>query len=451
MATELTLEELTSLKDEFFSDEKNVVAQNACTRADPQEVCVSRQRLQEVSQHVFEHKVEAEIKPMTDQKNSGRCWLFATLNVIRLPFAKAMNIEEFEFSQGHLFFWDKIERCHFFLHNIVETVKRGEAVDGRLVSFLLHDPTCDGGQWDMVANLITKHGLVPKKCFPESFSCESSIRLNSVLKSKLREFAKELRNLVEAGEDPLPTIKKQMKFVYRTVSIFLGVPPTEFTWQYLNKTKKYNSIGPITPQQFYEQHVKPIFNLDEKVCLVTDPRPSNPYGHLYTVDCLGNMVGGRTTIYNNQPVELLAKVAAESIKANEAVWFGCEVNKRFAGKAGLLDLELHNWKSLLGEEVYLNLDKAERLQYGDSMMTHAMVFTAVSTDDEGKPIKWRVENSWGDDRGEKGYLLMTQRWFDEFMYEVVVDKKFVPQEVLDIFQQKPVVLPAWDPMGTLAL
>ncbi|XP_065351925.1 bleomycin hydrolase [Cloeon dipterum] len=447
----ITFEQLSNWNEDFTSQAINRVAQNACTRINVHEASISRKRLQEVLQHVFEYKVDAEIKPMTNQKNSGRCWLYATLNVIRITFAKAMNIEEFEFSQGHLFFFDKIERCHFVLHTIVETARRGEPVDGRLVSFLLRDPTCDGGQWDMVVNLISKYGLMPKKSFPESFSCESSNGLNGILKSKLREYAKELRALVEAGEDPLPAIKRQMKFIYRTVSICLGVPPSEFTWQYLDKNKKYNSIGPVTPQQFYEQHVKPTFNLEDKVCLVTDPRPTNPYNHLYTVDCLGNMVGGRPTIYNNQPVQLLAKVAAESIKNNEAVWFGCDVGRRSNSKLGLLDVELHDWKSLIGEEVFLVLDKADRLNYGDSMMTHAMVFTGVTTDTDGTPIKWRVENSWGEDTGEKGYLLMTQRWFDEFAFEVVVDKKFVPQDVMDIFKQKPIVLPAWDPMGTLAV
>ncbi|XP_067015155.2 bleomycin hydrolase isoform X2 [Anabrus simplex] len=448
----LSPETLQKFRNSFYADPKNILAQNVCTRVDPLEVCLSRRHLEE-TQHVFTHKVESEGKPITNQKNSGRCWIFASLNVIRIPFMKQYNLDEFEFSQGYLFFWDKIERCNYFLNNIVKTARRGEDVDGRLVSFLLHDPTCDGGQWDMMVNLINRHGLVPKKCFPESFSCESSVRMNAVLKSKLREYTKELRELIAegAGDSDLSLkIEQQMADVYRIVGICLGIPSETITWEYYDKAKQYNCVGPITPLDFYLKHVKPFFNVDDKVCLVTDPRPTNSYGKAYTVDCLGNVVGGRPIVYNNQPVDLLMKLAAESIKSGEPVWFGCEVSKRFAGKQGIEDLNVHDYKLVFGVDVTLGLTKAERLLYGESMMTHAMAFTAVSIDEDGTPTKFRVENSWGDERGEKGYLIMSSDWFKEFVFEVVVDRKFVPKDVLDVFEMEPIVLPAWDPMGTLA-
>lgn len=450
---ELALNTLDKYRETFYSDSKNVLALNACTRADPLEVCTSRKNL-ELTQHVYQHKVEVDGKPMTNQKSSGRCWIFACLNVIRIPFMKHFNLEEFEFSQSYIFFWDKIERCNYMLNNIVKTAKAGEPVDGRLVSFILHDPIGDGGQWDMICNVINKYGLMPKKCFPESFSSESSMRMNAILKSVLREFAKELRALVEAkvsDEEIKAKISEQMSHIYRIVAICLSIPSEKFTWEYTEKSKVTHSIGPVTPLEFYKEHVKPLFNVDDKVCLVTDPRPTSPFGKAFTIDCLGNVVGGRPIVYNNQPVELLMKLAAESIKDNEAVWFGCEVAKRFAGKAGIEDLEIHDYKLVFGIEPSLGLTKADRLIYGDSAMTHAMVFTAVSFDDQGKPSKFRVENSWGEDRGQKGFLLMTSDWFKEFVFEVVIDKKFVSDEVLSVFQQEPRVLPAWDPMGTLAL
>ncbi|XP_022255542.1 bleomycin hydrolase-like [Limulus polyphemus] len=291
MACALSSETLESFKKAFYDDPKNLLAQNACSTRDPLEVCLLR-KTSEKTQHVYTNKVECEGKPVTDQKSSGRCWIFACLNVIRLPFVKHYELEEFEFSQAFLFFWDKIERCNYFLNNVVEITKRGEPVDGRLMSFLLHDPTCDGGQWDMLVNLITKHGMMPKKCFPESYSCESSGRLNRILKSK----------------------------VFRVVGICLGVPPETFFWEYYKKDKTYNSVGPITSLKFYEEYVKPHFNVEDKVCLVNDERPQNVFGQLYTVDCLGNVVGGRHTIYNNQPIELLLQLAAESIKNNEVMW-----------------------------------------------------------------------------------------------------------------------------------
>ncbi|CAG9820635.1 unnamed protein product [Phaedon cochleariae] len=436
----------------FYAEEKNVLSQNVCSKIDPFEVALSRKVLEE-TQHVFNHKIEAEGKPITNQKSSGRCWLFAAMNVIRLPFIKHFNLEDFEFSQGYLFFWDKIERCNFFLHNVVETGRRNEAVDGRLVSFLLNDPTTDGGQWDMIVNLVNKHGLMPKKNFPESFNCESSLKMNQVLKSKLREYAKAIRVLVLKGAsdaDIQTLIEDQMTNIYRIVGICLGIPDETFTWTYYDKNKAFHSIGPITAKDFYEKHVKQLFNVDDKVCLVTDPRPTNEYGKVYTVDCLGNMVGGKRCIYNNQPVELLLELTAKSIKEGEAVWFGCEVSKRFAGKQGIQDLTAHNFPLVFGVDIQVTLSKADRLLYGESSMTHAMVFTAVKTTEDGEVEKLRVENSWGEDRGEKGYLVMTSDWFREFTFEVVVDKKYVPQEVLDVFNQEPIVLPAWDPMGTLA-
>ncbi|XP_050069823.1 bleomycin hydrolase isoform X1 [Anopheles maculipalpis] len=440
-------------RTDFYDCPKNVLAQNVCTRIDPFDACLSRKSL-ENTQHVFTYKIENEGKPLTNQKSSGRCWLFAALNCIRIPFIKQYNLDEFEFSQAYLFYWDKIERANYFLNNVVDTAKRGEAVDGRLVSFLLNDPTCDGGQWDMLVNLINKHGLMPKKCFPESYSCEASTRMNSVVKSKLREYAKDLRKLIDNGasdDEVKERIKKQMNEVYNIVGICLGIPPEKFTWEYYDKSKKYLNIGPIRPIDFYEKYVKPYFNVDDKVCLVTDPRASNLYGRSYTVDCLGNVVGGRQVLYNNQPVELLLDLVTKALKFGEPVWFGCEVNKRFAGKQGIEDLDVHDFKLVFGVDIQTTMDKADRLLYGESMMTHAMVFTGVSVDPNSqKPTKFRVENSWGEDRGEKGYLIMTAEWFKEFVFEVVVDRSIVSQDVLDVFDLPPIVLPAWDPMGTLA-
>ncbi|XP_058799413.1 bleomycin hydrolase isoform X2 [Phymastichus coffea] len=448
----LTKELLSQMRSKFYAESRNLQAQNVCSRIDPLEACLSRSTAQ-ATNHVFQHKIETEGKPVTNQKHSGRCWLFAALNVIRVPFIKQHNLEEFEFSQNYLFFWDKIERSNYFLHNIVKTAKRGDALESRTVNFLLQDPINDGGQWDMVTNLINRYGLMPKACFPESYCCENSVRLNIILKSKLREYAHALRTLIDSGasdEQIQQRINEQMTVIYRIVAICLGIPPETFNWEYYDKSKNYNSVGPITGLDFYEKYVKPYFDVNEKVCLVTDPRSTNPYGKVYTVDCLGNVVGGRATIYNNQPPELLMKLCAESIKNNEPVWFGCEVSKRFSAKAGIQDLKAHDFELMFGTDVQVTLTKAERLLYGESSMSHAMAFTAVSYNKDGSISKFRVENSWGDDRGDKGYLVLTADWFHEFVFEAVIDKKLVPADVLAAFDQEPIVLPAWDPMGTLA-
>lgn len=433
----------------FFSDPKNILAQNVCTRHDPLELAISRRKVSEIN-NVFTHKVEVEGKPMTNQKNSGQCWIYACLNAIRIPFMNAFNITEFEFSQAFLFFWDKIERSNHFLHSIIQTANY--PIDDRTVCFLLADPINDGGQWEMMVNIITKYGLMPKKCFPESFSAECSVRMNNILKSKLREYAKEIRQAAGQGADKITLqqlLNRQMTTIYRIIGICLGVPPTTFTWEYYQNKNTYASIGPITPLEFYEQHVRPLFDVKEKVCICTDPRVTNPYNELYKVRFLNNVVGGKPFLYNNQPVEILEQAVAESVKQGEAVWFGCEVLKRFALKLGVSDLEVHDYEVLLGTDVSLPLTREERLLYHDSAMTHAMVITGVSLDSEGRPTKWRVQNSWGEDRCDKGYITMSADWFRQYVFEVTVDKKYLSADVMAVFEKTPRVLPPWDPMGVL--
>ncbi|MBN3284698.1 BLMH hydrolase, partial [Polyodon spathula] len=453
MTAGLSPEKVASFTKKLKSEPRYLLAQNVSTCIDPLEVCLHRTTVQDTV-HVFQHAIPSEGKPITHQKSSGRCWIFSCLNVMRLPFMKKFNMEEFEFSQSYLFFWDKIERCYYFLHAYVETALRKEPVDGRLVQFLLSNPSNDGGQWDMLVNLIEKYGVMPKKSFPESHSSEASRRMNDILNHKMREYCLRLRNMVasDASKEELSdTMDTMIEEVFRVVSVCLGSPPDTFTWEYRDKEKNFHRLGPLSPLQFYREHVKPLYDIEDKICLVNDPRPQNPYNKLYGVEFLGNMVGGRITKYNNQAVDVLKKAAADSIKDGEAVWFGCDVGKHFHGKLGINDMDVFNHELVFGISVK-NLSKAERLIFGDSLMTHAMVLTAV-TDKEGKEgsyKKWRVENSWGDDRGNKGYLIMTDDWFSEYVYEVVVDKKYVSAEVLEVMEQELVVLPAWDPMGALA-
>ncbi|XP_037665956.1 bleomycin hydrolase isoform X3 [Choloepus didactylus] len=400
-AAGLNSEKVTALIQKLNSDSQFVLARNVGTTHDLLDICLKRTTVQGV-QHVFQHVVPQEGKPVTNQKSSGRCWIFSCLNVMRLPFMKKLNIEEFEFSQSYLFFWDKVERCYFCLNAFVDTAQKKEPEDGRLVQFLLTNPANDGGQWDMLVNIVEKYGVVPKKCFPESYTTEATRRMNDILNHKMREFCVRLRNLVHSGA-----------------------------------TK-----GEISATQDV---------MMEEICLVNDPRPQHKYNRLYTVDYLGNMVGGRKTLYNNQPIDFLKKMVAASIKDGEAVWFGCDIGKYFNGKLGLSDMNVYDYELVFGVSLK-NMSKAERLTFGESLMTHAMTFTAVSEKDDkdGAFTKWRVENSWGEDHGHKGYLCMTDEWFSEYVYEVVVDRKHVPEEVLAVFEQKPVVLPAWDPMGSLA-
>ncbi|XP_013380408.1 bleomycin hydrolase [Lingula anatina] len=436
-------------REKFESDPKNLLAQNVCTRHDPFEAALKRNKLTELS-NVFSHKISLEGKPVTNQKASGRCWIFALFNCMRVPFLKEYNIEEFEFSQTHIFFWDKVERSNYMLHAFLDAARRGEPADGRLTCHLLSDPINDGGQWNMLVNIVEKYGVMPKKCFPESYNSENSRRLNFLLKNKLREYCHKIYKLVAEGKSDAEIqedIETMMEEIYRIVSICLGTPPDTLTWEYYDKNKAYQKVGPMSPREFYRKHVKPFFNMEDKICLVNDPRTNHGYNKLYTVEYLGNM-SGKKVLYINQPVDVLKKLAAEAIRNDEPVWFGCDVGKHFHGKLGYQDLTLHDYELLFGTSVQV-LSKEDRLIFGDSLMTHAMVLTAV-TIENNKTIKWRVENSWGEDGQGKGYLVMTDDWFSEYVYEVVIDRKHIQQDILDVLQQEPIVLPAWDPMGALA-
>ncbi|XP_077508874.1 bleomycin hydrolase [Amblyomma americanum] len=451
MALALRRETIEKFQKEFEKDPKNRLAQNVCTKIDLKDLC--QKRASAHLNHVVSHKVDVEGRPPTNQKVTGQCWLFACLNAIRVPVMRHLQLEELEFSTAYLFFWDKIERSNYFLNNVVEMWRRGEPVEGRLFSFLLREPLEDGGQWHMVHNLVAKHGLVPKQCYPESASSEASRRFSQLLTSKLREFARDLYALLAKGcsdADIQSTIEHMMETVYRIASICLGTPPATFTWEYYDKNKTYNQLGPITPLEFYEKHIKGVFNFDDKVCLVNDTRQSNPFGDTYTVDCLGNVVGGAAIIYNNQPMDVFMQSIVDSVMNNEPVWFGCEVVKRCEIKRGILDTDFFDYEALFGTTFTLAMSRADRLIYGESCMSHAMVITGVSLDADGKPVKFRVENSWGDGTGEKGFFTMTRDWFKEFVFEVVVDKKYLPADVIAANSKEPKVLPAWDPMGVLA-
>lgn len=389
--------------------------------------------------------------------------MFALLNVMRVPLMKSLKINELELSQNYLFYYDKIERSHYFLMTMIDLAKKKEPIEGRLVQYLFSQLLIDGGQWDMLVNLINKYGIVPKSVFPESASSEASLQLNRFLRTKLRAFAQEIVETVNLGtksdDEILQREQEMMKEIHRIVTISLGSPPTKFIFEYTDNSRQYHKIGPISPVDFYLQFVQPVFNINEKICLVNDPRSSNPYGQLYTVEYLGNIIGGKKTRYNNQPIQVLKKAVYDSIVADEPVWFGVDYSKHNQNKFGILDLEIFDTELIFNSKFPCQ-DKASRLNYGESMMTHAMVFTGVhvekkSTDDQTQPqglrmIRYRIENSYGDDKADRGYIVMTDAWFNEYLYEVVVDKKFLSKEVLAVLEQEPIRLPAWDPMGALA-
>ncbi|RPA97954.1 peptidase C1B, bleomycin hydrolase [Choiromyces venosus 120613-1] len=413
--------------------------------------------------HVFSDQIELEGTPVTNQRSSGRCWLFASTNVFRVPIIKKYKLTGFELSQNYLFFWDKLEKANFFLEQIIDTQE--EDLDGRLIQYLLQSPVGDGGQWDMVVNLVEKYGLIPQAFYPDSFNSKSSGRINWLITAKLREAALTLRSLgVSSKSGELEKHKaKVLQEIYGILVLSLGVPPKPddtFTWNFHDKEGKFRSIT-TTPLEFYKENTGTVSHgagvidgvlgggdrggVAERFSLVNDPR--NEYNRLLTVERLGNVVGGRGIKYINVSTDVMKSAAIAMIKAQRPVFFGCDVGKFAEGSKGIMDTNLFDYE--LGYNVTLDMNKAERLRTGESSMTHAMVLSGVNVVD-GKPTKWRVENSWGAESGEKGYWLMSDAWFDEYCYQVVTDPAFVSKEVLNVLKQDPISLPIWDPMGSLA-
>jgi bleomycin hydrolase len=343
-------------------------------------------------------------------------------------------------------FWDKLEKANYFLEAMIDLIDR--PLDDRTVHYLLQRPIDDGGQWNMFVNLVRKHGLVPQAVMPETESSSNTGRMNSMLALKLREGAWKLRELRADGAavDALRKAKEDMvAVVYRILSIHLGTPPASFDWQWNDKDGDFHRDGEMTPQAFAEKYVT--LPIDDYVCLVHDPRPDSPVGRTFTVDYLGNVAGGAPMVYLNVDIEQMKAIAAEVIQDGEPVWMGCDVGKMMRRDMGLWDAELFDYAGVYGSP--FELEKAERLLYGHSLMTHAMLFTGVDMV-EGKPRRWRVENSWGDEGGRKGFYAMNDSWFDQYMLEIAAHKDRLPAELQAAFEADPIVLPAWDPMGSLA-
>ncbi len=442
-AAALSAKRIGELRASFEKDAYNERMQNAVTQTTINDIAL-RRSVVTATAHTF--SVRLDDWGVTNQKSSGRCWLFAALNLLRVGAMKKMNLKSFEFSQNYAAFWDKAERANWFLENIICT---RELKDGsREVDFLLSDPIGDGGQWNMFVNVVKKYGVVPKSAMPETESSSSSGAMNRALVEKLREGALALRKMAneDASLKELRHAKHEIHAtIYRILCIHLGTPPTSFDWQWQDKKKKFHRDSKMTPQKFAKKYIKQ--SLDDYVCIVHDPR--NRSGKMYTVDMLGNVVGGDQVRYLNVDMSLMKRAAMRTLQDGEPVWMGCDVGKQMRGDMGIWDAELFDLAGIYQTEFPLN--KKERLLCGATQMTHAMLFTGVDIV-RGKPRRWRVENSWGGDkgRGQKGFYTMNDSWFDEYMFEIAVHKRYLPAKLRHVLDTKPAMLPPWDPMGSLA-
>ena len=356
-------------------------------------------------------------------------------------------MESFELSQAHTFFWDKYEKSNWFLEQIIATAD--QEIGSRKVKFLLDTPQQDGGQWDMVVSLFEKYGVVPKSVYPESVASSNSRELNQYLNKLLRQDAQILRDLIASGADQAAVQAKKeelLQEIFNYLAMTLGLPPRQFDFAYRDKDNNYQSEQNITPQAFFEKYVG--LKLSDYVSVINAPTADKPYGKSYTVEMLGNVVGAPSVRYLNLPMDRFKELAIAQMKAGETVWFGSDVGQVSDRRKGILATNVYDFTASM--DINLTQDKAGRLDYSESLMTHAMVLTGVDLDADGKSVKWKVENSWGDKVGQKGYFVASDAWMDEYTYQIVVRKDFLTAEELAAYEAEPQVLAPWDPMGALA-
>ena len=384
---------------------------------------------------------------VSDQKASGRCWMFAALNTFRHKMIAGFQLEDFELSQAHTFFWDKYEKSNWFLEQVIATAD--QELTSRKVKFLLDTPQQDGGQWDMVVSLFEKYGVVPKSVYPESISSSNSRELNQILNKLLRQDAQILRELVAEGANSseLQTKKEELlQEVFNFLAMNLGLPPRQFDFSYRDKDNHFHSESGLTPLTFYQKYVD--LKLADYVSIINAPTADKPYGRSYTVEMLGNVVGSKPVRYLNVEMNRLKELAIAQMQAGETVWFGSDVGQSSNRKAGVMAEGMHDFTASM--DIQITQDKAGRLDYSESLMTHAMVLTGVDLDENGKAKKWKVENSWGEKVGNKGYFVASDAWMDEYTYQIVVRKEFLTAAELAAYEAEPTVLSPWDPMGALA-
>ncbi|OCA94744.1 aminopeptidase C [Actinobaculum suis] len=437
MAQALNSEKIAEYAEKFAADARARIVQNAVTQTPIAKVAEDREVINSIDPSM---SVKVDKWPVTNQKKSGRCWLFSGLNSFKDAVYAETGLKNFEFSQNYQHFYDKLEKANYFLNSMIELADSTSERDDRTVHFLLSDPIGDGGQWNMFVALVEKYGVVPKYAMPETESSSNTGAMNRTLEMLLRRAARDIRNAPAGEREEIRATT--MEQVYRVLAIHLGTPPQKFLWQWEDKDGEFHREGEFTPQEFAGKYAP---NLGEYVCVVNDPR--NTYGKLYTVDRLGNVVGAKPVTYLNVPIAVIRQAVIAELQDGRPVWMGCDTTKQADRDRGIWDGQLYDYEGTYG--IDLEMSKADELRFGESMMTHAMVFTGVDLVD-GQPRRWRIENSWGEGMGDKGFWTMNDSWFDQHVFEIAVPASRLPEEYLPVLETEPAVLPAWDPMGSLA-
>lgn len=430
---------LKKMQEDYQSVPAYEALENAVSSNDIKKLAINRENLGGLDVY-FSNRVKS--KGVTNQEQSGRCWLFTGLNVLRPMVINKLNLPSFQFSQSYLFFYDQLEKSNLFLESMIENADK--PLDDRKVDWLLKNPIGDGGQWTGVVDLISKYGVVPAETMPESYHANSTAMLSKLLRRKLREDGMLLREKFSNGskKKELQDVKNTMlSEIYQILALSLGQPPAEFQWRYKSSDGALSEMKTYTPMSFYEEFVG--VNLEDYVMFMNDP--TREYYKLYEIEYDRHRLDGSNWKYINLPVDEIKEFAKKSIIANEAMYFSCDVGKQLDSKRGYLDIHNYDYSSLMG--VKFGMDKETRIATYESGSSHGMTLVAVDLNEKGEINKWLLENSWGN-AGFKGHLVMTDEWFSEYMFRLVVNKEYVDAKTIKILEQKPILLPPWDPMFT---
>jgi len=432
----LTTEVIDKIHSSFEMDNHTRAMYNSITNNDISSLALNREVLRRHNE-IFSHKIET--KGVTNQKKSGRCWLFAGLNILRPKVIENNNLESFEFSQNYLAFWDKLEKANCFLENIIKFADRD--ILNREMEFLLRKPIPDGGYWENVVNLVEKYGVVPREIMPETNSSGNTSLMNALISRKLRADAVKLRNMHEQKKS-LKKLRaektKMLAHVYKMLVLNLGRPPAEFQWRFEDTNSVVSKIRTYSPKSFYEEFVN--VDLRQYVDIFNDP--SKEYGKHYSINLTRNIRDGDDAHFANVKMKILKDVAVKAVLDNESIWFSCDVGKDQSREHGIMAMGMFDYDSIYMTDMAMT--KAQRSLFRESVPNHAMVLIGVDMQKD-KPAKWLVENSWGDDKGSKGLWTLYDSWFDANVYSIIVKKKYVPKEILDIYKQPAIKLPPWDP------
>ncbi len=443
MKKEITIEELNSVKDEYLSDKTNAIIRHMLSKDEMADAVSS----QDTNNTQFTFSIDIKTMSVCNQQRSGRCWIFSASTVLREIIAKKLGIKDnFEISQNYISYFDKLEKYNYYMENIIELALKGEKKDSRRMNFLLQMGVGDGGQWDMYVNLVKKYGIVPKSVFPETKQSNGTHASSQLANAALRKFASEVYLKKDEGIDALHELKTEyMKKLYALFTSSFGVPPAKFDFEYTDSDGKYHIEKELTPKSFFDKYVGD--EIDEYVSLINAPTKDKEYYQTYNIELVGNVYEGKPITHLNLPMERLEELIIEQLKNGEIVWFGSDVSYFGNRTSGVWDNDSFDYKTPFGLD--LVFDKSDMLDFYHSAMNHAMVITGVDLKD-GKPVRWKIENSWGDTAGVKGYYVMSEAFFKDFVYQAAIKDKYLNTKEKDALKKKAVLLAPWDPFGTLA-